>query len=425
MTVAFITLGCKVNQYETDAMAALFAKAGHTVISAGEQADVYIVNTCTVTLTADKKSRQMIARVHALAPQAPVIAVGCYSELSSKSVAALPGVKAVLGTEGRTEIVRIAEALLAKESPVLSHTPPFQRKEFELLSAAAETRTRAILKVQDGCDRFCTYCTIPMARGALRSRPLPDCIRELKQLKDNGYKEAVLTGIELSLYGKDAKEGAGLTELLAALSDVGLERIRLGSLDPTVVTERFADTCAALPALCRHFHLALQSGSATVLERMKRGYTPEEYRRAVQLLRERMPEAGITTDIIAGFPGETEQEHRETAAFVREIAFSRLHVFPYSRRPGTRADKMEGQLSRREKEARTQELIAIGTALEAAFIENQLGTTVSVLTENDGTGYSGNYIRVKTGREEGALVTCRLTERDGLLALGTPVDPAG
>lgn len=418
MRVAFSTLGCKVNQYETSAMEALFLRAGHTVVPFDSPADVYIVNTCTVTLTADKKSRQMIARAHALSPEAPVIALGCYSEVSEGTVASLKGVKAVLGTEGRLSIVETAEALYRGETPDIVRTAPFKRKEFEELSAVADSRTRATLKIQDGCDRFCTYCAIPLARGALRSRMKESCVREIRSLKERGYKETVLTGIELSLYGKDLKNGTDLVSVLKDMAGTGMERIRLGSLDPTVVDERFADTCASLPSLCRQFHLSLQSGSDTVLARMRRGYDTEGYRRAVRLLRERMPEAGITTDVIAGFPGETEAEHCETEAFVKEIGFSRLHVFPYSRRPGTKADAMPGQLSGKEKEARAGRLIRIGEALETAFIDKQLGSTVSVLAEEDGSGYSTNYIRVRTSAREGEIVNICLTGREGTLAFG-------
>ena len=418
MRVAFFTLGCKVNQYETSAMAALFINAGHEVVSAEEAADIYIVNTCTVTLTADKKSRQMIARAHTLNPDAPVIAVGCYSETSRDKVSALNGVMAVLGTEGRTEIVKIAEELLHGKAMLPTHTEPFKRKVFEELSAVADSRTRATLKIQDGCDRFCTYCAIPFARGALRSRSPESCIREIRSLKERGYRETVLTGIELSLYGKDLKNGTDLAAIIEKMAAEGMERIRLGSLDPTVVNERFADICASLPSLCRQFHLSLQSGSGTVLERMRRGYTPDEYRHAVALLRERMPEAGITTDVIAGFPGETEEEHCETEAFIKDIGFSRLHVFPYSRRPGTKADAMSGQLSMKEKEARAHRLIRIGESLEESFIDSQLGCTVQVLAEEDGTGYSGNYIRVRTAAREGDIVNMRLCGREGTLALG-------
>lgn len=421
MRVAFSTLGCKVNQYESSAMAALFESAGHTVVPFEEPADVYIVNTCTVTLTADKKSRQMIARAHALSPEAPVIVLGCYSETAKEKVASLPGVQAVLGTEGRLDIVKTAEALAAGIVPQFTHTAPFKRKEFEELSAVADSRTRATLKIQDGCDRFCTYCAIPFARGALRSRTPESCLREICSIKERGYKETVLTGIELSLYGRDLKNGTDLASILKAMAECGTERIRLGSLDPTVVDERFADICASLPSLCRQFHLSLQSGSDTVLQRMRRGYTANGFRRAVRLLRERMPEAGITTDVIAGFPGETEQEHCETEAFIKEIGFSRLHVFPYSRRPGTKADAMPGQLSMKEKETRARRLIMIGTTLEEAFIDTQLGSEVQVLAEEDGAGYTGNYIRVRTPAREGEIITMRLTGREGTLALGKEI----
>lgn len=417
MKAAFFTLGCKVNHYETAAMEELFLKAGHEVVPFESPADVYIVNTCTVTMTADKKSRQMIARAHALSPLAPVIAVGCYSEVARDKVEALPGVAAVLGTAQRQKIVEIAENAVLGQSMEPEPLSPFQRREFETLSAVADSRTRATLKVQDGCVQFCTYCAIPFARGALKSRSLESCRREFLALAKGGYKEVVLAGIQLSAYGKDLKEGTDLVSLIRLADECGLPRLRLGSLDPNLVDERFCQTSAESKSLCRQFHLALQSGSDTVLARMNRPYTAEQYRREAAMLRAAMPDCSLTTDIIAGFPG-TEQEHCQTMEFVKEMAFARIHVFPYSRRPGTKADSMPGQLTRREKEARARELIALGDTMEAAFIDGLKGTVHQVLMEENGEGYTGNYVRVRCGAASGELASVRIVGRENKTAIG-------
>lgn len=418
MKAAFFTLGCKVNHYETAAMEELFQQAGHEVVPFESPADVYIVNTCTVTMTADKKSRQMIARAHALSPNAPVLAVGCYSEVARDKVEALPGVAAVLGTAQRQRIVEIAENAVLGNEVDTTTLPPFQRREFEALSAVADDRTRATLKVQDGCVQFCTYCAIPFARGALKSRSLESCRREFIALAEGGYKEVVLAGIQLSAYGKDLKEGTDLCSLIELADECGIPRLRLGSLDPNLVNEHFCEVAAKSRSLCRQFHLALQSGSDTVLERMNRPYTADIYRKEVQMLRAAMPDCAITTDIIAGFPGETEQEHGATVAFVKEIGFARIHVFPYSRRPGTKADKMPGQLTRKEKEARAKELIALGETLEEQFIDGLVGTVQEVLMEENGEGYTGNYVRVRCDAASGELARVRIVGRVNKTAIG-------
>lgn len=418
MKAAFFTLGCKVNHYETAAMEELFLKAGHEVVPFESPADVYIVNTCTVTMTADKKSRQMIARAHALSPLAPVIAVGCYSEVARDKVETLPGVAAVLGTAQRQKIVEIAENAVLGQSMEPEPLSPFQRREFETLSAVADSRTRATLKVQDGCVQFCTYCAIPFARGALKSRSLESCRREFLALAKGGYKEVVLAGIQLSAYGKDLKEGTDLVSLIRLADEYGLPRLRLGSLDPNLIDERFCQAAAESKSLCRQFHLALQSGSDTVLARMNRPYTAEQYRREAAMLRAAMSDCSLTTDIIAGFPGETEQEHCQTMEFVKEMAFARIHVFPYSRRPGTKADSMPGQLTRREKEARARELIALGDTMEAAFIDGLKGTVHQVLMEENGEGYTGNYVRVRCGTASGELASVRIVGRENKTAIG-------
>lgn len=418
MKAAFFTLGCKVNHYETAAMEELFLKAGHEVVPFESPADVYIVNTCTVTMTADKKSRQMIARAHALSPLAPVIAVGCYSEVARDKVETLPGVAAVLGTAQRQKIVEIAENAVLGQNMEPEPLSPFQRREFETLSAVADSRTRATLKVQDGCVQFCTYCAIPFARGALKSRSLESCRREFLALAKGGYKEVVLAGIQLSAYGKDLKEGTDLVSLIRLADECGLPRLRLGSLDPNLVDERFCRAAAESKSLCRQFHLALQSGSDTVLTRMNRPYTAEQYQQEAAMLRAAMPDCSLTTDIIAGFPGETQQEHCQTMEFVKEMAFARIHVFPYSRRPGTKADSMPGQLTRREKEARARELIALGDTMEAAFIDGLKGTVHQVLMEENGEGYTGNYVRVRCGAASGELASVRIVGRENKTAIG-------
>ena len=421
MRAAFYTLGCKVNHYETAAMTELFTAAGHRVVDFSEPADVYIVNTCTVTAVADQKSRQMLSRAHNQSPGALVVAVGCYSEVARDKVAALPGVDLVLGTGGRKDIVPLVEKALMGEKPDADSEPPFARRQFEDLSAVADTRTRATLKVQDGCVSFCSYCAIPYARGALRSRSMESCRRELTALAGKGYREIVLTGIELSEYGKDLKDRPTLNDLIRLSDECGVERLRLGSLDPRFADVTFAETCAASRSLCHQFHLSLQSGSDTVLGRMNRRYTAKEYLENADRLRGYMPDAAVTTDVIAGFPGETEEEHRETAAFLKEAGFARIHVFPYSRRPGTKAAAMPGQLTRQEKARRARELIAVGTELERAFIDRQIGTVHEVLMEEDGTGYTRNYVRVRCQGTAGETVNVRITGRKDTIAMGEEI----
>ena len=418
MKVAFYTLGCKVNHYETQAMEELFKNAGHEIVPFEDAADAYIVNTCTVTSIGDKKSRQILSQAHRRNPDALIAAVGCYAEVAKETVAALPGVSLVLGTEGRKDIVRLVEQA-ADRVCVPSYPAPLERRSFEELSAQCDSRTRATLKVQDGCVSFCSYCIIPFARGALRSRTLESTEHELHSLAERGYREVVLTGIQLSAYGVDLPDKPELSDLIVLADRIpGLERLRLGSLEPRVITDRFLAVARESRTLCRQFHLSLQSGCDTVLARMNRRYTTAEYRDAVERIRACMPDAAITTDIIAGFVGETEEEHKETMRFVEEIGFARIHVFPYSRRKGTKADAMEGHLPRALKEARTKELIALGERLEKAFVDKQLGRTVDVIMEDDGTGYTGNYVRVRCEGACGETVRVRLTAREGTTAIG-------
>ena len=423
MRVAFCTLGCKVNHYETQAMQELFVQAGYQVVPFSEQADIYVVNTCTVTQVSDKKSRQMLHRAHQCNKDALIAAVGCYAETSAAALAALPGVGVVIGTDGRKDIVsRCERALLHTDVPAADAAHAPGRRGFEELSAVHDGRTRADLKIQDGCSSFCSYCIIPYARGPVRSRPLESCRRELTLLGASGFREVVLTGIQLSSYGKDLADGSDLSSVIRLANAVeGIDRIRLGSLEPLSVTDRFLETVRDCDRLCGQFHLSLQSGSDTVLRRMNRRYTAGEYRDAVERLRAVRPDCAITTDLIAGFVAETEEEHAETVAFVREIGFARVHVFPYSRRAGTRAADLPGQLPRQVKERRAAELITLGSALEQAFVDSEVGKCVRVLMESDGTGYTDNYVRVRCPGDEGALIPVQLTGRDGVLAVGIPV----
>ncbi len=392
MKVAFCTLGCKVNQYDTDAMRALFEREGHEVVAFDEPADVYIVNTCTVTAVGDKKSRQMVSRAHALAPEAAIIVAGCFAQNDPEAAASLPGVAAIAGTAERANIVALAQSALAgkRQERVRAF---YDHERFEELDVSKEGRTRAYLKIQDGCDRYCSYCIIPYVRGPVRSRSLADISRQLAALGEEGYHEVVLTGIHLMSYGKDLKDASLLDAIAAADSVPGIRRIRLGSLEPQLFTQEFIQALAANGKICRQFHLSLQSGSAGVLKRMGRRYTPQEYLQCVRMLREAMPECAITTDIIVGFPGESEEEFEETMRFAREAALSRIHVFSYSRRKGTRAYDMPGQVSGDVKKARTARLIALGHELEAAYAQGMVGQTEEVLIEERRGAYLMGYTR--------------------------------
>lgn len=419
MKVAFCTLGCKVNQYDTDAMKALFEKKGHTVVSFDEKADVYIVNSCTVTAVGDKKSRQMVSRAHALSPEAVIIVAGCFAQSAPEEAAALPGVMAITGTSERGRIVEIAE------NAVAGNRYPGVRayrghEAFEELDVSREGRTRAYLKIQDGCDRYCAYCIIPYVRGPVRSRSLADIRHQLEALDREGYREIILTGIHLMSYGKDLT-GSNLLDAIAQADGLNtISRVRLGSLEPQLFTESFVQALAGNAKICRQFHLSLQSGSAGVLSRMGRRYTPEEYKKDVVLLREAMPGCAITTDIIAGFPGETEAEFEETLTFVTEIGLSRIHVFPYSKRKGTRAYDMPEQVSPQTKKERAKRLIALGRKLEESYAKSLVGSDAEVLfEEKTGAylyGHTGTYVLTKVKTDamlEGEIRKVRITKAQG------------
>ena len=420
MRIAFATLGCKVNHYETEAMREIFLSAGWEAVDFSEQADVYLINTCTVTGTGDTKSRQLISRAHRKNPEALIVATGCYAQTAPEKVSALEGVGLVVGTDGRKEMVALTEAALAgKRKDHISAL--HEMRCFEDLSAIRDSRTRATLKIQDGCVNFCSYCIIPYARGPLRSRSLASIERELTVLGEAGYKEIVLTGIHLASWGIDSKEGSLIDVLRLADRIPGIVRIRLGSLEPKLIDEAFMREAAGLASLCGQFHLSLQSGSDTVLKRMNRRYTTAEYARSVELIRKYMPGSAITTDVIAGFAGETEEEHRESVRFVQDMELARLHVFPYSLRKGTAAEKLPGHLSKQVKEERTAELIRVGKELEGKFVESKIGKMLEILVEDDGTGYSREYVRAKTDAPEGSIVRMMASAREDTVIIGKEI----
>ena len=403
MKIAFYTLGCKANQFETQALERLFAERGHEIVPFDGFADVYVVNTCTVTALSDKKSRNAARRCKKHNPAARLVLCGCYAQVKPQEARALCGADAVIGTPDKSRVVSIVEELAPDGVRDLWHeAPPL----FDVLPAGGLSgRTRALLKVQDGCRNFCTYCLIPFARGPERSIPFDTAVSEARRLAEEGYREIVLTGIEISAYGRDLPGRPGLISLVEALCQAAPGcRIRLGSLEPRTVTEDFARRCALLPNLCPHFHLSLQSGCDRTLRAMNRHYTAGEYKAACGLLRRYLPGCGLTTDLIVGFPGETREDFEESLRFVTECGLGKVHVFPYSRRQGTRAASMPGQLSQAEKAARSQQAIRVCRALEQKDLEARVGQTYDVLFEQqeDGwfTGHIPEYCLVKARGED-------------------------
>ena len=431
MRCCFITLGCRVNQYESDAMAELLREAGWEVTDDPSVSDLCIINTCTVTNIADRKSRQMISKAHRLNENAKLIACGCFTQRSPEEAKRLSGVDAVLGSADKNRIVEIAASLFENEhgeAEVLVRDV-MREREFEELSATREGRTRAYLKIQDGCNMFCTYCAIPYARGAIRSRRLESVRNEAEKLNEEGYAEVVLTGIHLMSYGRDFGDGTNILDAVKCFDGLeNIKRIRFGSLEPHMMTDEIISGLAANERICRQFHLALQSGSTTVLDRMKRGYTAEQFYALTVKLRAAFGEGlALTTDIIAGFPGETEEEHRETLAFMEKVGFSKVHIFPYSRRSGTKADGMSGQLTNAVKSERAKELIEKGRELEMKFLKTYIGSTVSVLIEeNEGgkaLGCTDTYAKVAVGSHEeentfvNVLIDSVSVQKDGEIRL--------
>ena len=416
-TVAFHTLGCKVNQYDTQAMLERFRAAGYLVVPFDGEADVYVVNTCTVTGTGDRKSLQIARRLRREHPDSEVILAGCLAQRRGEELLET-GARLVLGTQRRGEIVSLLEDAVNRGVQLCAVSDLTKETPFEPLSIAdQEEHTRAILKIQEGCNNRCTYCVIPSVRGPIRSRPVADIAREARRLSEAGFTELVLTGIHLTSYGRDLPEGALLDAIEAVHQAPGVKRIRLGSLEPTVAIQDFANRLAAMKKVCPQFHLALQSGSDGVLRRMARRYNTRQYLEAVDNLRLAFPDCALTTDILTGFPGETEEEYEETRAMIRQVGYARIHVFPFSPREGTPAAVMPGQLPNAEKERRARALIALGRETAEAYRKRWLGRTAEVLLEeqtDDGQwlGYTPEYIQVTIpdapGCRQGALTRVQL-----------------
>ncbi|MBR2890514.1 MAG: tRNA (N(6)-L-threonylcarbamoyladenosine(37)-C(2))-methylthiotransferase MtaB [Oscillospiraceae bacterium] len=424
MKFGFYTLGCKVNQYETQAMERLLQERGHEIGPFDSDCDGYIINTCSVTAVADKKNRAMIRRCRKAHPAAVIAVCGCYTQHAPEAARDL-GVDVIGGSGGREQFLRDLLDAAADKQPREHLDVALRRREFEVLPAGGlEERTRAMLKVQDGCVNFCTYCIIPYTRGPVRSAPLDLAVEQARDLADRGYREIVVTGIEIASWGVDLPGKPGLSVLLEAVcAAVPGCRVRLGSLEPRIITEEFCEKMAKLPNLCPQFHLSMQSGSDTVLKRMKRKYDTARYYDSVRLLKAHFPGCAVTTDMIVAFPGETEAEFEESLAFIRKCGFSDMHIFPYSRRPGTPADKMPGQHPNAVKEDRSRRAMAVAAEMSRQYREALVGTVQEVLFEEpDGefyTGHAPNYVKIYAPGADlhNELRTVEITglHKDGLL----------
>ena len=425
MRVAIYTLGCKVNQYETQAMEQELTARGHELVDFEQPADAYIINTCSVTAISDKKSRQMIRRARKLNPEAIVAACGCYVQTHTEEAAGL-GIDLVGGTGQRMEFLQQLLSAAEEKSQRVLVDDALHRHDFEILPAGGQqSRTRAMLKVEDGCRNFCTYCIIPFARGPVRSLPPEEAVQQTKQLAAEGYREMVLTGIEISSWGQDLAGEGSLIDLLEAVSAAaGVMRIRLGSLEPRTITEDFCRRAAALNNLCPHFHLSMQSGCDETLRRMNRRYDTARYYESVELLRAHFPGVAVTTDLIVGFPGETEEEFEKTLLFIRRCGFAQIHVFPYSVRPGTKAADME-QVPKAIKEERAARAGEVAAALHEEYLQSCVGKTLPVLFEQPGvpgfyTGHAPNYMEVSAPGENlhNCLRPVRITGVEGGILKG-------
>ncbi|MDW7674806.1 MAG: tRNA (N(6)-L-threonylcarbamoyladenosine(37)-C(2))-methylthiotransferase MtaB [Bacillota bacterium] len=381
--VAFYTLGCKVNQQDSESLASMFEEGGYETVDFKEAADVYIINTCTVTHLGDRKSRQMIRRAIKENPEAKVVVTGCYAQTSPGEVLAIAGVDLVVGTKDRKEIVSLVEKLKKSNQPVNLVDNIMASKEFEELPLPSSSRARAFIKVQEGCNQFCTYCIVPYARGPIRSRPLEGVINQVKELVDQGYQEVVLTGTHTGMYGKDQKiQQVSLAQLVKALTTTpGLERLRISSVDPNDFTEELIEVLISSPVICPHFHIPLQSGDDEILKRMKRPYNVASYLNLVEKLRQKSPEVAFTTDVMVGFPGETEEQFQNTVKLIEKVSFSDLHVFKYSPRKGTPAASYEGQIDPLIKEERSQYLLELAKKLQEQYGSRFVNEVRKVLVE--------------------------------------------
>lgn len=420
MKYIIATLGCKVNQYETQAMETFLHERGHEPCAPGELADAVIVNTCAVTAESGRKSRQLIRRLREENPDAVVAVCGCYSQIEPEAAEAL-GADVIFGANNREKLVDAVEKAAAEGEKYRNIDEPFKRREIEKLPAGAVAgRTRAMLKIQDGCVNFCTYCIIPYTRGRLRSLPIEDAAAETKKINDAGFRELVLTGIEVASYGVDLPGRPDLADVITACAAAAPDmRIRLGSLEPTVITEDFCRRLAGTGKMCRHFHLSLQSGCDRTLKAMNRKYDTARFYSAVELLRRFFPGCGLTCDLITGFPGETDEDHAATLEFIQKCAFSDMHIFPYSRRPGTPADKMDGQCTKAVKDRRAHEAQRVCERMHQEFLAASVGQTLPVLFETgEGgcfTGHSDTYVLVRVRGENlrGKTLDVRITGVEG------------
>ncbi len=399
--VAFITLGCKVNQYETNAMMQSFQESGYEIIDSNEKSDIYIINTCTVTNMSDRKSRQMLRKAKELNSKSFVVACGCYAQVAKEEVEKIEEIDLVIGNNEKTKIVEIIENNIAEKENKILVEDLMNEKEFADFGEVLYTeKTRAVIKIQDGCDKFCSYCIIPYARGRVRSRKAENIISEVTKIAKKGIQEIVITGIHIASYGKDFEDNYGLIDLLEELNKVeGIQRIRIGSLEPLIITEKFVSRLVKLEKLCHHFHLSLQSACNDTLKRMNRKYSIEEFINRVELLRKHYKDVILTTDIIVGFPGETEEEFNITYKNLEKIKFYEMHVFKYSPRKGTRAAVMQNQIDGNIKEARSKKLLEMSNKYKEEYNELLVGKEVEILIEEfkNGTniGHTQNYIKCK------------------------------
>lgn len=417
-TFNIITLGCKVNQYESEAVEEIFEARGYK--KKQENADIYVINTCTVTNMSDRKSRQMISRARRDNPEAVIAVMGCYSQVKPEEVSQIEGVDIVLGSRNKEEVVDLCEDVLQNKDAIDKVLSLSETKTIEDLEISnQEAMTRAYMKIQDGCNMYCSYCLIPYARGNISSRDMESIKNEAKRLAHNGYKEIVLTGIHVSSYGKDLKNGTSLIDVIEEVANTdGIERIRLSSMEPRHITRDFLERMKATKKACDHFHLSLQSGSDDILKAMNRKYDTKIFKEKVDLIREVFPNAGLTTDIIVGFPTETDENHEETKNFVKDIKFAKTHLFKYSKRDGTKAATMKPEVNGNIKKERLKELEEIEQVNKREFLEKQIGKTLSVLFESksdmDGykSGYSTNYLRVNVKDEidDNEIRDCLITE---------------
>ena len=425
--ISFITLGCKVNQYETNAMAQKFKEKGYKVIEGEAKADIYVINTCTVTNMSDRKSRQMLRRMKDINKNAIIVACGCYVQVSKEEVEQMEEIDLVLGNNEKKNIVEYVEKYIEENKKEENMEDVMQQREFVDFGDVTYTeKTRAVIKVQDGCDRFCSYCIIPYARGRVRSRKPQSVISEIEKIAKQGIQEVVVTGIHVASYGKDFNNDYKLIDLLEEINKIeGIKRIRLGSIEPLLITEEFVERLKKLEKICHHFHLSLQSGCDETLKRMNRRYTTEEFKEIVNRLRKNYEDVILTTDIIVGFPGETEEEFNKTYEFLKDIKFYKMHVFKYSPRKGTKAAKMPKQIDGKQKEMRSKKLIELSDFNEKTYNEAYINKEVEVLFEEEKEGmYKGhteNYILVYYKSEENLenkmkKVICKEVEKNYIIA---------